>query len=191
MGLFDRIADALSGRPSDWRGPNEGQRDYTTDATPGAVCNDRTDFPPYKQTNLARRCVGTCTPDRQPMTHAGQALAALNAVGGMIDWQQLGKPRNDDEAAEWEIQRRMAETDRMPSPAVYYANLLQNSDDISAEQARLLNGCTSEEQAIYLTYQEARLAGMSDTAALAPMGLQRGAGNKVERREPQPVRLIR
>jgi hypothetical protein len=150
-------------------------------------CNDRTDYPEYRQT---RRCVGQCTPSRQPMTHAGQAMSAMNAVGSMIDWQQLAKPRNEDEADEWSIQRRMAEADRMPSPAVYYAQvapgLLEQGEASAAERARLLNNCTPEEQAIYKTWQEANAAGWSDTAALAPMGLQRGEGNRVER-QLQPV----
>jgi len=156
---------------------------YTTDADRKGECNDRTDFPPYKQTNLTRRCVGTCTPDRQPMTHAGQALNALNAVGDMIDWQQLVQPRNEDEAAEWSIQRRMAASEQMPSPAVYYG--LQGEAS-NTEHQRQLNACTPEEQAIYRTYQEAIAAGMSDTAALAGMGLRRGEGNRVER-QLQPV----
>ncbi len=174
--LSNFLAPAYSSNPKSFQ--------HTDANTVGHECNERTDFPAAQPT--PRRCVGQCTPSRQPMTHAGQALGALNAVGSMIDWQQLSKPRNDEEASEWEIQRRMAETDRMPSPAVYYANQLQQSDDITAERQRMLNSCTPEEQAIYLTYQEARQAGWSDTAALAPMNLQRGEGNRVER-QLQPV----
>lgn len=161
---------------------------YTTDADRKGECNDRTDFPEYRQTNLTRRCVGTCTPDRQPMTHAGQSLNALDAVGNMIDWQQLVQPRDEEEAAEWSIQRRMAEADRMPSPAEYYG--LQGGETDTGLQ-QLLNGCTPEEKAIYLTYQEARHAGWSDTAALEPMNLRRGEGNRVERLQPVGRKVLR
>lgn len=168
---------------------------YTTDADRKGECNDRTDFPEYRQTNLARRCVGTCTPDRQPMTHAQQAMGGADFVAGMIDWGQLGKPRDEDEAAEWSIQRRMAEADRMPSPAVYYGQqALQQSEAIDAERQRLLNGCSEIEQSAARTYQEARQAGWSDTNAMAPMGLGRGERGEVVRlngRQAEPVRRLR
>jgi hypothetical protein len=184
--IFDRLANALSGRQEGYRAPGEGKRSYTDANTPGHECNERTDFPAAQPT--PRRCVGQCTPSRQPMTHAGQTLNAVNAVAGLIDWQQLVQPRNEDEAAEWSIQRRMAETDRMPSPAVYYGKvapgLLQQGEAIDAERQRLLDGCTELEQCAARTYQEARLVGMSDRDALAGMGLGRGEGNRVERLQP-------
>lgn len=157
-----------------------------TDAnTEGHECNDRTDFPAAQP--KPRRCVGTCTPDRQTMTGARDVVKAAsdatNLVLSIIDAQQLARPYNEDEAAEWSIQRRMAEADRMPPPAVYYGLQGAASD---TNQQQLLNACTPEEQAIYRTYQEARLAGMSDRDALAGMGLQRGEGNRVER-QLQPV----
>lgn len=172
--LSNFLAPAYSSNPKPFQ--------HTDANTEGHECNERTDFPPAQPT--PHRCVGQCTPSRQPMTHAGQSLSAMNAVAGLIDWQQLVQPRNAEEAAEWSIQRRMAEADRMPPPAVYYGLQGAASD---TNQQQLLNGCTPEEQAIYRTYQEARLAGMSDRDALAGMGLRRGEGNQVER-QLQPVK---
>ena len=76
----------------------------------------------------------------------------------------------------------------MPSPAVYYG--LQGEAS-NTEHQRQLNACTPEEQAIYRTYQEARLAGMSDRDALAGMGLRRGEGNRVEQLQPVGRKVLR
>jgi hypothetical protein len=93
MGLFDHLCNALSGRSADDQAPAVVTRDYTDDSTPGGTINDRTDFPVYRQTGAGRRCVGACTPDRQPMTHAAQAISGAGFVAGMIDWNRLGPAR--------------------------------------------------------------------------------------------------
>ena len=141
-------------------------------------CNDRTDYPEYRQT---RRCVGQCTPDRGTLTAANDAMSAAssaaNFILGMVNPNTLGwhDPDADDDWNNSIADRKRA------GEAAYQEQqrLIAQSHKSDAERARLLNGCTPEERAIYQTHMEALAAGQTDT--LTPMGLGRGEGGRVER----------
>jgi hypothetical protein len=145
---------------------------HTDIKTESAVLRDDTDHREYRQ-QFPRRCSGQCIADRQPMTHAGQAMAGASFVAGMIDWTRLG-PREEQEDCS-------------------IANMIaQNRDAIEASEARqaqLEAGLSDGEKLIYRTYLAATVdAGQSDAQALGAMGLGRdAAGHVVKARELQPV----
>ena len=139
------------------------------------ACNDRTDHPPYQQ-QFPRRCVGTCTPARQPMTHAGQAMSGASFVAGMIDWSRLG-PRDEDEGAA--VPPPMSIADRMTQQA-----LIDQSYASDAALSERLDQLTPEQRAVVQMAREAMLNGQTLDQAAAAMGFK-------PRRELQPVRKLR
>lgn len=149
-------------------------------------CNDRTDFPEYRQT---RRCVGQCTPDRNTLTAANDAMSAASGaaslVMGMLNPNKLGY---HDYREEEEQEFGAAADRRRAGEDAYYEQRqrVAQSYQIEANHAALLGQCSPDERAIYQTHLEALAAGHTDT--LTPMGLGRGEGGSVERREAQPVR---
>lgn len=173
MGLFDWFTKPGPAQPG-------AKFQHTDIKTEGAVCNDQTDHPQYRQ-QFPRRCAGQCVADRQPMTHAGQAMASASFVAGMIDWSRLG-PRDEDD-------QNTADTDRLRAGEAAYREqqrLIAQSLQIEADHNALLLQCSETERAIYQTYLEANaLQPGADT--LTPMGLARNASGQVVRREGVPV----
>ena len=144
--------------------------------------NNRTDYPPEQP--RPRCCVGQCTPTRQTLTAANDAMSAASSAAGFVmslinpallgyhDWREeeqdrygaASDRRRAGEAAHQEQQR-----------------LISASKAREEERAALLGQLSDTERGIYLTHLEANaLQPGSDT--LTPMGLGRARSGAVVKR---------
>ena len=141
-------------------------------------CNDRTDYPAASP----RRCVGQCTPSRQTLTAANDAMSAAssaaNFILGMVNPNTLGwhDPDADDDWNNSIADRKRA------GEAAYQEQqrLIAASKAREEERAGLMGQLSDVERGIYLTHLEAN-AFQPGSDTLTPMGLGRGEGGRVER----------